>query len=86
MRMGEGDCMEKETIGTVMSVRRLVMLGLRLPFRDFICPHIIKVKYTAEGKNYIKRLWVGRDDPVPELGSSVKVIYCVQNPNMASFF
>ena len=79
--------MDKETTGIVISVSSIPLLGVRLPFSDcFMCPHIIKVKYSADGKDYIKRLWIGRDYPVPDVGSSVKVIYCAAKPTKANFY
>ena len=78
--------MEKETTGAVIAVKALGIFGLRIPFGEFVCPHIVKVKYTADGKDYTKWLWIGRHDPVPPVGSSVKVIYCEENPTKANFF
>ena len=79
--------MEKETTGVVVSVSSIPLLGIRLPFSDaFLCPHIMKVKYTVDGKDYHKRLWIGRDAPVPEVGSSLKVLYCTQKPTKANFY
>ena len=79
--------MEKETTGIVTSVSSIPLLGIRLPFSDyFMCPHIIKVQYTVDGKVYRKRLWIGRDFPVPEVGSALKVLYCEKKPAKANFY
>ena len=43
-------------------------------------PHVIKVKYTVDGKDYIRRKWIGANCHVPSVGSSVTVLYCSDNP------
>ena len=57
--------MEKETMGTVISVIKQWWLKVnRKPARVHAMdgaafPHIIKVKYTIDGKDYICRKWIG---------------------------
>ncbi len=55
--------MEKETMGTVISVTKQWWLKVnRKPVRAHAMdgaafPHTIKVKYTIDGKDYICRKW-----------------------------
>ena len=81
--------MEKETLGTVISVAMQWWLKINTkPARTHaldgaIFPHIIKVKYTVDNKEYIKRKWVSAGSPVPVLGSSVTVLYSKNRPSKA---
>jgi len=81
--------MDQETIGTVISVAKQWWLKVNTkPIRmhaldGAVFPHIIKVKYTVGGKNYIKRKWVRAGSFVPSTGSSVKVIYSENKPSKA---
>lgn len=43
-------------------------------------PHIVTVKYTANGKEYTKRKWLSAGIPAPTPGSTVPVSYCEDNP------
>ena len=60
--------MEKETTGTVISVATQWWLKIntkpvRLHALDgAIFPYIIKVRYTADGKDYFKRKWIRAGD------------------------
>lgn len=81
--------MEKETLGTVISVARQWWLKINTkPARvhaldGAIFPHIIKVKYTIDNKEYIKRKWIRAGSPVPIIGSSVTVLYSENKPSKA---
>ena len=81
--------MKKETVGTVISVSRQWWLKIntkpvRMGTMDGAAfPHIIKVKYTADGKKYTKRKWIGAGNPVPAVGSTLTVLYSEENPNKA---
>lgn len=81
--------MDKETTGAVVSVSKQWWLKFNTkPVRMHALdgstfPHIIKVQYTVGGKDYIKRKWIGAGYPVPNVGSSLKVIYCGENPQKA---
>ena len=72
--------MEKETMGTVISVIKQWWLKVnRKPARVHAMdgaafPHIIKVKYTIDGKDYICRKWIGAGNNVPD-----KVIYALSD-------
>ena len=78
--------MDKETMGTVISVATQWWLKVNTkPVRRHALdgatfPHIIKVQYTVDGKDYIKRKWIGANSQPPMEGSSVTVLYCSDNP------
>ena len=38
-------------------------------------PYIIRVRYVADGKEYIRRKWVGTGHPVPVEGDTVQLAY-----------
>ena len=82
--------MDKETMGTVISVKKQWWLKINTkPVRmhaldGAIFPHIIKVQYTVDGKTYIKRKWIGANSQPAAEGSSVTVLYCGNNPNKAN--
>ena len=68
--------MEKETMGTVISVTKQWWLKVnRKPVRAHAMdgaafPHTIKVKYTIDGKDYICRKWIGAGNKVPDKGTT----------------
>ena len=69
--------MEKETMGTVISVTKQWWLKVnRKPVRAHAMdgaafPHTIKVKYTIDGKDYIYRKWIGAGNKVPDKGTTI---------------
>ena len=71
--------MEKETMGTVISVTKQWWLKVnRKPVRAHAMdgaafPHTIKVKYTIDGKDYICRKWIGAGNKVPDKGTTIKL-------------
>ena len=81
--------MDKETIGTVLSVAKQWWLKVNTkPIRTGTLdgatfPHIIKVQYVVDGKNYIKRKWIGAGKPFPAVGSNLKVLYSAKKPSKA---
>jgi len=81
--------MEKETMGTVISVAKQWWLKVnRKPVRMHALdgatfPHIIKVKYVVDGKDYTCRKWVNAGVGVPNVGTSVKVLYREDKPSKA---
>ena len=81
--------MDKKTVGTVIAASRQWWLKINTkPVRmhaldGAIFPYIIKVKYTADGKEYIKRKWISAGNPVPNVGSSVTVAYSENKPSKA---
>ena len=81
--------MEKQTEGTVVSVKKQWWLSIRTkalrtgPLDGTIFPHIVKVRYTADGQEYTKRKWIHAGLPVPEVGSAVQVLYDSDRPSKA---
>ena len=81
--------MDKETIGTVLSVAKQWWLKVNTkPVRMGTMdgakfPHIIKVQYDVDGNNYSKRKWIGAGKPVPAVGSKLTVLYCSNKPSKA---
>ena len=81
--------MEKETSGTVVSVATQWWLKVNSkPVRagsmdGALFPHVIKVTYTVDGREYAKRKWAGAGVPVPVKGNSVKVVYDAEKPSKA---
>ena len=81
--------MDKETIGTVISVKKQWWLKVnakrvRLHAMDgAMFPHIVKVEYTVDGQTYTKRKWIGAGYPPPSVGSSVTVLYDGNKPSRA---
>ena len=79
--------MEKETIGTIISVTKQWWLKVNrksvrihaMDGADF--PYIIKIKYTIEGKDYICRKCIGAGKKIPDKGETIKVIYCEDRPS-----
>lgn len=51
-----------------------------------IFPHIIKVKYTVDGKEYFKRKWIDARNTVPSLDSPVTVVYDESKPSKSKIF
>lgn len=81
--------MDKETMGTVISVAKQWWLKINTkPIRmhaldGAIFPYIIKVKYSVDGKEYTKRKWIGAGRPAPAVGTALTVIYNAENPGKA---
>jgi hypothetical protein len=46
-------------------------------------PHIIKVKYTVDGKDYIKYKWLPARIAAPKNGDTLRVIYNAEKPKKA---
>ena len=81
--------MEKETNGEVVSVSKQWWLKVNTkafrkgPMDGAVFPHIIKVRYNVNGKEYTKRKWVSAGVTVPPVGNQVKVIYEEEAPQKA---
>ena len=81
--------MDKETVGTVISVTKQWWLKVNTkpvrinPLDGATFPHIIKVQYVVEGKTYTKRKWIGAGLPVPAVGTTLTVRYCSDKPGKA---
>lgn len=82
--------MEKETMGTVISVVKQGWLKVNTkPVRMHALdgaafPHVIKIRYTVDGRDYVKRKWVRAGLPVPVVGSAVKILYRADKPAKAT--
>ncbi len=80
---------QKETTGTVVSVAKQWWLKVNTkafrsgPSDGAVFPHIIKVSYTVDGTEYFKRKWLGAGNPVPGVGTDVKVIFDEAKPSQA---
>ena len=81
--------MEKETIGTVLTVTKQWWLKVNTkPIRmgalyGAAFPYIIKVQYVVDGNTYTKRKWISAGKAVPAVGSNVTVLYCSDKPGKA---
>ena len=81
--------MNIETNGKVISVSKQWWLKVNTkavrmhPLDGAIFPHIIKISYTVNGKEYIKRKWIKAAYTVPAVGSSVKLVYSENKPTRA---
>lgn len=79
--------LEKKTIGTVLSVKKQWWLKVNAkPVRAHaldgaIFPHVIKVRYTVDETEYVKRMWVGAGKPVPTLNAEITVVYDENKPS-----
>ena len=69
------------TTGTIISAMKQWWLKVnRKPIRKgpldgAVFPYVIKVKYEADGKEFVKRKWLGPEYPVPVEGASVQLAY-----------
>lgn len=78
--------MEKRVTGTVIAVKNLWWIKVNrklvrttsLDGASF--PHLIKVKYAVDGKEYIKRSIISIYSVAPNVGDTVSVIYQEGNP------
>lgn len=78
--------MEQETSGIVTAVSRQWWLKVnRKPVRAHALdgasfPHVIKIAYTAEGRDYTCRKWIGAGVRPPAVGSAVRIVYPAGRP------
>ncbi len=78
-----------ETMGIVISTSRqwwfkVNTKPIRMETMDgAIFPYVIKIQYTVNGTDYIKRQWISAGKQVPAIGSSVKLIYNADKPSKA---
>lgn len=81
--------MEQKAVGTVIEAKKQWWLKVnKKPVRTHALdgaafPHIIKVKYTVDGTEHIKRKWIGAAHAVPAVGSAVTVVYHAEKPHKA---
>ena len=78
---------EKRTVGKILSVRRQWWLKVNTkPLRTGTLdgatfPHIVKVKYTVDGEEYIKAKWLGASVTPPSVNEQVTVVYREDKPS-----
>ena len=76
----------RRTTGTIISAKKQWWLKInKKPIRSGALdgaafPYIIKVRYVVDGKEYIKRKWIGTEYPVPVEGSTVQLAYEENQP------
>ncbi len=81
--------MNIEVVGQVVSVSRQWWVKVnRQPIRILgtngaIYPYIVKVCYIVNGMCYYKRKWIDAGNPVPMVGTSVRVICDENRPSKA---
>ena len=77
----------QRTTGTILSARKQWWLKInKKPMRKgsldgAVFPYIIKIRYTAAGREYVKWKWIGPQYPVPVEGASVQLAYEEDHPN-----
>lgn len=78
--------MDKETMGVVLKVSQQGWLKFNTkPVRAHsldgsIFPHVIKVKYEVDGREYVCKQWLDAGSRVPDEGESVRVAYPDDRP------
>ena len=77
---------EKRTTGTILSVKKQWWLKVNTspvrmgPLDGAIFPHIVKVQYTANGQEFIKKKWLGASITPPHVNEQVTVMYQEDKP------
>lgn len=82
--------MQKETVGTVIAdtklwwckINRKAVRMHALDGADF--PHLIRVRYVAEGREYVVRKLIGTSRTCPQVGQTVTVYYQSERPSKCS--
>ena len=78
--------MQNTTTGKVVSVKKQWWLKINTKvirmgaLDDAIFPHILKVRYMVDGKEYVRRKWILTKNPVPAEGDSIGVVYDEEKP------
>ena len=78
--------MQKTTTGTVVSVYKV--WWMRLNTKAFhmgaaegaVFPHIVKVRYMLDGREYTRRRWILSRNRVPAKGDTVQLLYDDRKP------
>ena len=76
----------QRTTGTIISVKKQWWLKINKkpirkgPLDGAAFPYVIKVRYEVNGKEYIKRKWIGTDHPVPVEGAAIQLAYEEDQP------
>ena len=82
--------MQKRTTGTIISVKKQWWLKVNTkpvrfgPLDGAVFPHVIKVRYTVDGTEYITRKWIGAKYPVPVEGGTVQLVFDEERPDKVS--
>lgn len=84
--------MERKILGTVVSVKKQWWLKVnakpvRMNALDGVSfPHIIKVRYVVDGKEYFIKKWIRACDQPPAVGTKVTVCYDEKKPRKSKLF
>ena len=76
----------RRTTGTIISAKKQWWLKInKKPIRNgaldgAVFSFFFKVRYVVDGKEYIKRKWIGTEYPVPVEGSTVQLAYEENQP------
>ncbi len=79
--------MQKRTTGTILSVKKQWWLKVNTkafrsgPLDGAVFPHVVRIRYVADGTEYIKRKWIGAEYPVPVEGGTVDLVYDDEKPD-----
>lgn len=79
--------MQKRTTGTVISAKKQWWFKVNTksfrkgPLDGATFPYIVKVKYTAEGREYVKTKWIGPEYPAPAEGQVLQLVYDDERPD-----
>ena len=76
----------RRTTGTIISAKKQWWLKInKKPIRSGALdgaafPYIVEIRYEVDGKEYIKRKWIGTEYPVPVEGSTVQLAFEENQP------
>ncbi|MCD7950071.1 MAG: sugar ABC transporter permease [Erysipelotrichaceae bacterium] len=76
-----------KTTGIIIAINKLWWLRINtkalkaMDMHSSKYPHIIKIKYHVNGKEYIKRQYIGILNNIPDVGSTIQIIYDENNPS-----
>ena len=77
---------KKKTKGTVLSAKKQWWLKVNTkavrfgPLDGAAFPHIVKIRYTVDGKEYVKHKWLNAGVRCPAVGETVTVVYHEDKP------
>ena len=78
--------MESKTTGTILSVKKQWWLKINTKpvragtFDGAVFPHIVRVKFSVDGVEYIRNKWLGASIICPVVNEKVTVIYRENKP------
>ncbi len=72
----------KRTTGTIISAKKQGWLKIhgRPTENGAVSPCIVRVRYAAEGKEYVRKKWIGTEYPVTAEGDTVCLAYEEDRP------